>query len=117
MILDSLPRPVPVSRLRMASLPRTKPRNLGSRPYSVRSGPDVKRLFRPKSLSRALAIFTTLACIGVAVMPLPQTARGAGAVSLIVVSPENSGHVAPAVVSQFAQSAYDGVVATGRYDV
>ena len=77
----------------------------------------MKRLFRPTTLSRALAIFTTAVCIAVAVMPMPQTARGANAVSLIVVEPENSAHAAPAVVSQVGQAVYDGVVATGRYDV
>jgi hypothetical protein len=77
----------------------------------------VKRLFRPTTLSRALAVFTAVACIAVAVMPMPRPARGAGSVSLIVVAPENSGHVSAAVLSQVAQAIYDGVVATGRYDV
>jgi hypothetical protein len=77
----------------------------------------VKRLFRPTTLSRVLAVFTALACITVAVMPMPRPARGAGSVSLVVVSPENSGHVSAAILSQVAQAMYDGVVATGRYDV
>jgi len=77
----------------------------------------VKRLFRPTTLSRALAIFTTAVCIAVAVVPMPQTARGAGAVSLIVVEPEDSAHASPAIVSQVGQAVYDGVAATGRYDV
>ena len=77
----------------------------------------MKRLFRPTTLSRALAVFTALACIAVAVMPMPRMARGAGSVSLIVVAPENSGHVSATVLSQVAQAMYDGVVGTGRYDV
>jgi hypothetical protein len=77
----------------------------------------VKRLFRPTTLSRALAVFTAFACIAVAVMPMPRAARGAGSVSLVVVSPENSGHVSAAILAQVAQAMYDGVVATGRYEV
>jgi hypothetical protein len=77
----------------------------------------VKRLFRPTTLSRVLAVFTALACIAVAVMPMAGPARGAGSVSLVVVTPENSGHVSEAVLSQVGQAMYDGVVGTGRYDV
>jgi hypothetical protein len=77
----------------------------------------VKRLFRPTTLSRVLAVFTALACIAVAVMPMAGPARGAGSVSLVVVTPENTGHASDAILSQVAQAMYDGVVGTGRYDV
>jgi len=77
----------------------------------------VKRLFRPTTLSRALAVFTALACVAVAIMPMPRVARGAGSVSLIIVSPENSGHVSAAILTQVGQALYDGAVASGRYEV
>jgi hypothetical protein len=68
-------------------------------------------------MSRALAVLAALACTAVAIIPGVPAARGAGAVAIAVITPENTGGVTPAVLSQVGQAIYDGVVASGRYDV
>lgn len=77
----------------------------------------MNRFFRLRSLSRALAVLTALACIAVIAVPAVRPARGEGAVKLAIVAPENSGNVSQAILAQIGQAMYDGVAATGRYEV
>jgi len=77
----------------------------------------VNRKFYLTTMSRVLAVLSAFACIAVSLVPGVPAARGAGAIAIAVISPQNSGGVTPAVLSQVAQALYQGVVATGRYDV
>lgn len=77
----------------------------------------MNRKFYLTTMSRALALLAALACAAVAIVPGVPAARGAGAVSIAVVGPENSGGVTPAILAQVGQAIYDGIVSSGRYDV
>jgi hypothetical protein len=77
----------------------------------------VNRKFILTTLSRALAVLAALACIAVAIVPGVPAARGAGQVAIAVTSPENDAGASQAILEQVGQAMYDGIVATGRYDV
>ncbi len=77
----------------------------------------MNRKFFLTTMSRVLAVLSAFACIAVSLVPGVPAARGAGAIAIAVISPQNSAGVAPPVLSQVAQALYEGVVATGRYDV
>ncbi len=77
----------------------------------------MKRYFRVTTFSRALAVLTAFACVAVALTPGFTPARGDGAITLAVMAPQNTGKASAAIVTQVGQAMYDGIVASGRYDV
>jgi hypothetical protein len=67
-------------------------------------------------VSRALAVVSALACIAVSLVPGVPAARGAGE-AIAVISPSNTAGIPPAQLSQIGQAIYDGIAASGQYDV
>ncbi|MBV8222614.1 MAG: hypothetical protein JO293_04590, partial [Candidatus Eremiobacteraeota bacterium] len=67
--------------------------------------------------SRALAMLCALACISVSLVPGAPAARGAGPLAIAVMSPTDTAGAPPQIVHQVGQAIYDGLVASGQYNV
>ncbi|MBV8171459.1 MAG: hypothetical protein JO219_05975 [Candidatus Eremiobacteraeota bacterium] len=67
-------------------------------------------------ISRALAILSALACIAVSLVPSVPAARGAGE-AIAVIAPSNTAGASPQTIAQIGQSIYDGISASGQFDV
>ena len=69
------------------------------------------------TMTRALAALLTIVCISVSLVPSAPAARGAGTTAIAVIAPTNTAGAPPQVLQQVGQAIYDGLVASGQYDM